>query len=776
MIALFAACDEKGSTPTAPMDIQAQLDTCKSDMERFDVLHRETIRRSQNDSVRDHLLEQADLLAQKGNSPGLRNKVEDLRARALAEGAPQQGLQYCTQLARDREHLNDISRANALKFLAYSYNRLGQPSRSDSAIALAIEVARPTRDSAWLSDALAQRMVNLSQIGQGAQALALGKESLALFEPAQAPMRYANILLYSGNAYGSTGQLDSAVSYYERAYRAFEAIDDTVGMAQAATNWGAFEGARGNIKAQLDQQLIGLRLAEAVDQHQVVAGTLFNLALTYQTLKRNTEALAYSRRAAHLADSIGMADLHAYASGSIGMILAEMDTSQYLLTGYPLQQWVDTSLALIEDAMPIAEGSGNVAVIQLFRMGKANLLARQGRFEEARKEGRLALETYATYGAADGKAYAMETLANVDLEQARWKAAESGYREALVFMDQVGYVEHQAFLRDRLHKVLAEQGRFAEALGELRKARALQVTLNNDGVTRAVAEPEARHTYEQRQLMDSLKAEQRVASERDQRTIAELRAARNSTTAWGIGSAAILAIGGGAFAWRTQRKRRDAEAAEALSEERRRAAEYQNKALRAQMEPHFIRNTIGLAIARLRRKSETSVDDASELLASFSEWIDRVLVTSQHTAHALADELSALGNYLDLQRLRMNNTFNYTVQVDPAIDPRHAQVPPMLIQPLIENAIEHGLEPQEGQGHIRLSAERKEGGLLLSVEDDGVGRDHPKPERPRTRSASVSTANIREQLAQLSVRTGKPAGMRIIDLPKGTRVEVLLPL
>ena len=194
------------------------------------------------------------------------------------------------------------------------------------------------------------------------------------------------------------------------------------------------------------------------------------------------------------------------------------------------------------------------------------------------------------------------------------------------------------------------------------------------------------------------------------------------------------------------------------------------------MEPHFIRNTIALAIARLRKKSDSSVDDASELLASFSGWIDRVLVTSQHTMHALAEEVNVLTNYLDLQRLRMNGSFNYSVQVDASLDAATVPVPPMLLQPLLENAIEHGLEPQEGKGHIRLGAERKEGGLLLSVEDDGVGRNHPKPERPRTRSASISTANIREQLAQLSERTGKPAEMRIIDLPKGTRVEVLLPI
>ncbi|HQW86964.1 MAG TPA: hypothetical protein PLH93_07260, partial [Flavobacteriales bacterium] len=104
-------------------------------------------------------------------------------------------------------------------------------------------------------------------------------------------------------------------------------------------------------------------------------------------------------------------------------------------------------------------------------------------------------------------------------------------------------------------------------------------------------------------------------------------------------------------------------------------------------------------------------------------------------------------------------------------------VPPLVVQPLLENAIEHGVGPLKEGGRITLAAGLRNGSLLLSVEDNGVGRGpaDEQPERAR-RKTSLSTRIIRDQLELLRQRTGRAAELRTIDLPRGTRVEVLLPV
>jgi len=299
-------------------------------------------------------------------------------------------------------------------------------------------------------------------------------------------------------------------------------------------------------------------------------------------------------------------------------------------------------------------------------------------------------------------------------------------------------------------------------------------SLNNQ---RGAIEQEERFKYEKKALADSLASVVRIERAQNEHAL-ELAQQRNQRNiAWGSTGLVSLLLISGALLVRSGNQRRSAQHSRETAELRLKASEFQNRALRAQMEPHFIRNTIALAIARLNNGTPTANDDASELLARFSDWIDKVLVTSQHATHALRDELNTLGHYLELQRLRSKGKLLYNVTVDPSLDADRIDVPPMLLQPLIENAIEHGLEPRGGEGRITLSAVQREGSLVLCAEDDGVGRNHPKPEgHVRKKSTSVSTANIREQLAMLAARTGKRAELRIIDLPQGTRAEVWLPM
>lgn len=125
----------------------------------------------------------------------------------------------------------------------------------------------------------------------------------------------------------------------------------------------------------------------------------------------------------------------------------------------------------------------------------------------------------------------------------------------------------------------------------------------------------------------------------------------------------------------------------------------------------------------------------------------------------------------------MDGKFDFAIAVDPAIDPEQVMVPPLVVQPLVENAIWHGIAPKEGRGHIRLQVEIRNERLIWTIEDDGVGRAAAKPsDEQGTKRTSLGTAITRNRLELLRQQVGGRAGFHYEDLSQGTRVVVDLPL
>lgn len=143
-------------------------------------------------------------------------------------------------------------------------------------------------------------------------------------------------------------------------------------------------------------------------------------------------------------------------------------------------------------------------------------------------------------------------------------------------------------------------------------------------------------------------------------------------------------------------------------------------ALRAQMNPHFLFNSLN-SINNFILKSDT--ENASEYLTRFSKLMRMILDNSRQDWVLLENELKALQLYLELESVRLKNAFSYRLVVDESVNPVSEQVPPMLVQPYVENAIWHGLlNRQEPGGMLLLHIAANDGGLRICVEDNGVGR------------------------------------------------------
>ncbi|MBK7886901.1 MAG: histidine kinase [Bacteroidetes bacterium] len=149
-------------------------------------------------------------------------------------------------------------------------------------------------------------------------------------------------------------------------------------------------------------------------------------------------------------------------------------------------------------------------------------------------------------------------------------------------------------------------------------------------------------------------------------------------------------------------------------------AEQEMKVLRAQMNPHFIFNALNsIHNCILQRDTLT----AANSLTKFSRLVRKILDNSLQSTISLESELATLELYIQIEQLRFNTKFEYTITVDPAIDPASTMVPPLILQPFVENSIWHGLMPSEKKGSIMVEVSRKGEHLHFTISDNGIGRE-----------------------------------------------------
>ena len=156
---------------------------------------------------------------------------------------------------------------------------------------------------------------------------------------------------------------------------------------------------------------------------------------------------------------------------------------------------------------------------------------------------------------------------------------------------------------------------------------------------------------------------------------------------------------------------------------RQQLAELEGKALRAQMNPHFIFNSLNAIQECIVMEK---IDAAYEYLARFSKLLRMVLNNSEKNIISLQEEMEMISLYLELESLRFKNAFEYSIHIDESVDTEMAGVPPLLLQPFIENAIWHGLRNKEGEKKLFISCTDNANGISCTIIDNGVGREKAK--------------------------------------------------
>ncbi len=188
-------------------------------------------------------------------------------------------------------------------------------------------------------------------------------------------------------------------------------------------------------------------------------------------------------------------------------------------------------------------------------------------------------------------------------------------------------------------------------------------------------------------------------------------------------------------------------------------------ALQAQVEPHFLFNTLASVRALVRQDPPRAEATLDALVDYLRATIPRLRGDEAAIRATLGQQLDLCARYLELMRLRTGDRLHYRIDAGPAL--RALDYPPLLLITLVENAVKHGIEPRPGAGSIAIRAWQEDGQLCVTVEDDGAGL------QPGV-GGGVGLANVREQLA---ARFGSRASLRLTGgRDGGARAEIRIPL
>ncbi len=427
---------------------------------------------------------------------------------------------------------------------------------------------------------------------------------------------------------------------------------------------------------------------------------------------------------------------------------------------------LDSARYFLQKLTALADSSGDEEAVQFAGMRRVALLIEERKYAPAAHILDTALRFYGAKSAPGVEIVNCLLLyTSLDTGRGDFAAAEAHLMRLLSVTGNMTQRAYTAAALEGLAAVSERLGKWPQAYHYLRRARAINDSIRTDQTAQSFAVLQTEYgTAQKEEQIKSLRNEARIRA-------LELRASTRNRAALGAGLLAVLALSGGVFYIRHLRGRA------AL---RTLKAELEMKALRSQMNPHFIFNSLNSIQKYIW---EAKREDASEYLTTFARLIRGVLENSQHASVRLSEELTALRLYIEMERRRANGGFDYSITVAPGVDTEGLSIPPLLLQPYVENAIWHGLSRKEGRGSLSVSLAVRDASLVCIIADDGIGRAQAAvvAQGRAGRSASLGTNISSQRIAWLKRGAGVDASVGIGDtftdrVDTGTTVRITLPL
>ncbi|MFN4285726.1 MAG: histidine kinase [Lacibacter sp.] len=443
-----------------------------------------------------------------------------------------------------------------------------------------------------------------------------------------------------------------------------------------------------------------------------------------------------------------------------------------------LQQF-DAAEASYRQALQLCEQNNIAFGIALLNQNLASVKLQQKAWAESRSFSATSL------GVAQQQNFPRIVAAGYENTGAAW-LGEKKYREAIPWLQQalaraieISYHKTVMASANMLHECYDAVGNKDSALYFYKAYTLLKDSLFTSQKNKQLTELQTVYETEQKETA--------IGNLQQQNELARLNSERKNLIIASLVAIFLLAALGVWFYLRQNEERKRREQLEQelrTAEEKQKLEQMRNEselsALKAQMNPHFIFNALN-SIQEMILLGDKKM--ATEHLGRFSDLTRAILDSSGKKKIVLHDEIQILNDYLSLEQLRFEKDFSFSIEVAPQVDPYAIQLPPMLIQPYVENAIKHGLMHKEGKKELKIKIELPKPDLLqVVVEDNGIGRQKAayfasmRPKKHR----SFSSGATERRLSLLNAGNERNIGVAYEDLlvneqPAGTRVTISIP-
>jgi tetratricopeptide (TPR) repeat protein len=603
-------------------------------------------------------------------------------------------------------------------------------------------------------------------------------------------------------------ELDVAYQYADSIRMLAEKIKDDEWINYAHFYYGVIARHRGNHAMALEH------LNQYVNHHQIsgdsikVAYGLYQIGSTYSTMGSFEKSLPVLFRILEIYKSTGSEFDIGYTLNGIGVAYKNLERHEEAIRTYK------EALA-IYDKINAREDQANV----LGNLANAYMATRQ--FEEAKNCFRSALLIDESLGNEKWIAYDLENigvmhnhLGNYDsalyyqLKSLDIRSKLPGKHEYAYTLQQVGHtyfllkeysrarqnlrksyelareIQAKPVLRDAylsMAQVFAAENNFKEAYAYQQMYNTIKDSIINEKVNQQLSELQTKYETAEKEKQISLLANKMEIQEKE----VQLQSSIKKALLAGIVLILLLAVSiiftiRQRFSNQNLVAEKNKQISDALFQHQ--MSELEMKALRAQINPHFFFNCMN-SINRLIL--EEDIENASRYLTKFSIMVRLILEHSETSQISLKDELMMLKSYIQLEELRFKEKINFSISIDDGIEPENRFLPPMILQPFVENAIWHGLIHRETKGNGQISILIKEFNNLLyfTIEDNGVGREKSRliGQNSVWKSKSLGIKITEDRLRLLNKEKLREL-IRITDLKDdqektlGTRVDIHIPM
>ncbi len=659
----------------------------------------------------------------------------------------------------------DTVKLNLLDKIGYIYSSL-DPVKGETIGNQEIALAQAINQPIMVGEGFLNKGINLAAQAKNEEALIAYDKAVEIFLANKQDGKVANVYSNIGIAYSNISNYPKAIEYQQKSLEIHMARHNNIAVGHVYNSLGVNYMFLSNYPKSLEYYNKALKIYEQEGQKKSVAMTLSNIGLIYNRLSNYHKALEYQKRAYAINEEMDNKLLMANTIGNMGSIYDALDSlttaQEYYVRSYELYKSLGNTAGQ-------ARGLLNMGTIN---QEMKNYVASNDYLNRA-------LTMFRTINDKTNKINTLNSLSEnyMNAPSAVWlpgennrayrlKTADAYLQESLATAKEIEDVELQSFAWMGISKLYEYQGKFNKALDAYKQYTVLRDSIVNDSIKQEVTQKEMLFGFEKKEAL--IKADNEKKQVVAAAQVKRQKLVRNITFLSAIGLLLIAVI-----VFMFYKRRKDAEEQRIEADMKAQVAETEMKALRSQMNPHFIFNSLNSIGDYITRNDVTA---ANFYLGKFARVMRMILENSEQKEVSLADDLKVLELYMQLEAIRMKEKFSYEIIIEDDIDVENTLIPPMILQPFVENSIWHGISHKNGNGKIIIRIQKRDDMLNCIVEDNGVGFDNvvaeEKTETKRSLGMKITTA----RLELLNKFKKSKASIQLINQVEGVRVEVKLPL